>query len=157
MMLDKKMEPINWPKIALYIGLFLFLISFMLPAYVVSSKLFYGYQCAYIAPAIAASGNMEGGILAQILTRIHYSFLGLHNVLLPLNLLLFKKKIDSNYPWVMNLFILSVFNTILFFFYNHFVLSVANEELRVGYYVWVLSGIIIMTVQIWKKRMDRSD
>lgn len=85
MMLDKKMKTISWPKIAINIGLLLFLISFMLPANALSSKLFYGYQCAYISPAIAVSGDIEGGILAQILTRIHFFLLGLHNVLLPLS------------------------------------------------------------------------
>ena len=148
------MIPTTWPKIIAASGLLLFLISFLFPAYMVSRKIFYGYQCAYISPALAVSGDIEGGIATHLLTRFHFFLLGLHNGILPICLLMSNKIINGKHTWVLNLFVISTLNTILFFFYNHFMVSKTNEDLQIGYYLWVLSSIIILIHLIWQKRVE---
>jgi len=148
-------KPIAESKMIIIIGLILYLISFLLPAYSVNSKLFYGYECAYIAPAILISGDVDGGMAAQLLTRIHFFLLGLHNLILPLCLLLFRKIVAGNYAWVLTLFMFSSVNTILFFFYNNYMMSEMNENIEIGYYIWVLSGLMILISLVYQKRKNQ--
>jgi hypothetical protein len=131
-------------------GLFLYLVSFLMPAYSINYN-FYGYECAYIAFAITFGGDIDAGIITQVLTRAHFFLLGLHNVILLTCLLLSKKIIRGNYSWLLNVFIISALNTILFFFYNHYSAETMNEVLRIGYYVWVLSSLMILVPLIWQK------
>ncbi|MGF1671636.1 MAG: hypothetical protein ACFCU6_14415 [Balneolaceae bacterium] len=145
------MKPKSASSVIIIIGLILFLISFLLPAYSVNSKIFYGYECAYIAPVLAISGDLEGGFAIQLLTRAHFLLLGLHNVILLICLLLSKKIMSVNYSWVLNLFVISTLNTILFFFYVHYSDQTMNEVLRIGYYVWIISSLLVLVPLIWQK------
>jgi|GEM_PF-3622955 len=146
------MKPITGLKITITIGLGLFFASFLLPAYSLNSKIFYGYQCAYIAPGAAISGSLDGGIIAQFFTRVHYFFLGLHNVILLVGLLVTKKIVRGKYAWVLYFLFITTLNAIGFFFYNHFVDSVMKEVLHIGYYVWIVSSMLILISLIVQKR-----
>lgn len=130
-------------RLIIGIGLMLYLISFLLPAYSFNYN-FYGYECAYIAFGIALDGDIEGGFITQILTRFHFLLLGLHNVILVTCLFLSKNLVRENYKWLLYLLVFSTLNIILFFFYNHFSDETMKEVLRIGYYVWVLSTMIIL-------------
>jgi len=147
------MKPPTRPKILILTGLLLFLISFLLPAYSVNSKLFYGYQCAYIAPAVAISGSLDGGIIMKFLIRGHYVILGLHNVILPVYILLTEKYFGGKYNWVLYFLVITTMNTIGFFFYTHFNSS-RDDVLYIGYYVWVVSSVMILIPLMYQKQIQ---
>jgi len=121
-----------------------YLLSFFLPAYSERLNLL-GYECAYIAFAILfdANVNIDGGFFVQLLTKGHFLLLGLHNVIVPVCLLLCKKIAEGYYRWLANILAVSTLNTILFFFYNYFNEEIAGEELLAGYYLWVFSSVLI--------------
>lgn len=132
-----------------------YLLSFFLPAY--SERLnLYGYECAYIAFAILfdANVNIDGGFFVQLLTKGHFLLLGLHNVIVPVCLLLCKKIADGYYRWLANILAISTLNTILFFFYNYFNEEITGEELMAGYYFWIFSSVLIYVLLKWKLKSD---
>src|SRR6056297_21316 len=78
-----------------------YLLSFFLPAYSERLNLL-GYECAYIAFAILfdANVNIDGGLFLQLLRKAHFLLLGLHNVIVPVCLMLYKKITGGYYRWL---------------------------------------------------------
>jgi hypothetical protein len=138
----------NKLRVAIYTGLILFLISFLLPAY--STKYnFYGYECAYLVFGITIGGDIEAEFFIQFITRVHFLLLGLHNLILPLCVILLSKIIIGKYRWLLYLFVVSTLNAILFFFYNQFSAELSGEVLRAGYYAWAFSSLVILATIVW--------
>lgn len=150
-------KTVTSPRLIIGIGLILYLISFLLPAYSFNYNFFYGYECAYIVFGIALDGDIEGGFITQILTRSHFFLLGLHNLILVTCLFLSKNIVKKNYMWLSYLLVFSTLNIILFFFYNYFSDETMNEVLRSGYYVWVLSTMMILLHLNWQSTKWKVD
>lgn len=121
-------------------GFFLFLISMILPAFSEQYNV-YGYQTAVVALTAPFSTGWDANFLQQLFNRTHLLFLGLHNIILPATMFLFHKIRQGGYRWLAVLYLLSLLNTILFFFVNWF--SIDYEKLLIGYYVWVLAGLLV--------------
>jgi len=102
----------------------------ILPAY---SEQFnaYGFQTAIVALAGPFSAGWDSNIFHELFYRGHVLLLGLHNFILPATMLLFHKIKTGTYSWLAVLFLISILNTILFFFLNWF--SVDHEKLLIGY------------------------
>lgn len=139
----------NWiresgSKLLLTVFALVYLLSFFLPAYSTRLNLS-GYECAYIAFAVVFDANVgiDGGFLVQLLTKVHFLLLGLHNVIVPVCLMLYKKMTAGHFRWLINILAITIPNTIIFFFYNYFGEQIANEELLLGYYVWVCASVLI--------------
>jgi len=152
---QKKWMPKPGFRLLLTFSALIYLLSFFLPAY--SERLnLHGYECACIAFAILFDANVtiDGGFFAELLTKGHFLLLGLHNVIVPVCLLLFKKIADGYYRWLANILAISTLNTILFFFYNYLSEEFAGEELLAGYYIWVFSSVLIYVLLKWKMKSD---
>lgn len=133
----------------------IYVLSFFMPAY--SSRLnLSGYECAYIAIAFLFDANVDfkGGFFVQLLTKGHFLLLGLHNVIVPVCLLLYKKIAACHFRWVVNLLAISTLNTILFFFYNYFGEEMNGEELLAGYYFWIFASVLTYVLLKWKLKND---
>ncbi len=126
---------------ALFIsGFFLFLFSMILPAYSEQINA-YGFQAVIVALAGPFSAGWDSNIFHELFYRGHLLLLGLHNFILPATMFLFHKIKTGTYRWLALLFLISFLNTILFFFLNWF--SADHEKLLIGYYVWVLAGLLV--------------
>jgi len=144
----------NWiresgSKLLLTFSALIYLLSFFLPAYSTRLNLF-GYECAYIAFGLVFDANVDidGGFLFQLLTKGHFLLLGLHNVIVPVCLMLYKKIAAGHFRWLVNILAISILNTILFFFYNYFDEQM-GEVLLYGYYVWVFASLMILITLKW--------
>lgn len=144
----------NRKSIFFIIGLFIFLISFILPAF---SERFnvYGFQTALIAFALPFQEGFEENIISQFFYRLHILFLAVHNILLPVVVILSNKLLNGKYPGLVKWYLFSTLNTMAFFFVNFY--SVDYEVLLVGYYVWVAASVciaipLITVTKIWKVR-----
>jgi len=121
-------------------GFFLFLISMILPAFSEHSN-FYGFQTAIIALIAPFSSGWDSNVFFELFFRSHLLLLGLHNIILPVTMFMFHKIKSGSHRWLAILFLISLFNTVLFFFMNRF--SVDYEKLLIGYYVWVSASLCI--------------
>jgi len=135
-------------RLLLIPGLTIYAASFFFPAYSFTYN-FYGYECAYITFGITIGGDIEAGFFIQFITRVHFLLLGLHNLILPLCVILLSKIIIGKYRWLLYLFVVSTLNAILFFFYNQFSAELSGEVLRAGYYAWAFSSLVILATIVW--------
>jgi hypothetical protein len=155
---QKKWLRENGTGLLLILSAAIYLLSFFLLAY--SNRLnLSGYECAYIAFGIAFDLDVEidGGFIVQLLNRGHFLLLGLHNVIVPICLLLYKKIEAGNFRWLVNILFISLLNTILFFFYNYFSEQMDGEALLSGYYVWVFASVLIYVILNWKMKSTAID
>ena len=150
-------------KLLLIFFALIYLLSFFLPAYSAPTTLsgrvtLSGYECALIAFAVVfdASADIDGGFFVQIFTKGHFLLLGLHNVIVPACLMLYKKMAAGHFRWAVNILAISVLNVILFFFYNYFGGQNNYEALLSGYYVWAFASLMIYVIMFIKLDMNDS-
>ncbi|MFU8812558.1 MAG: hypothetical protein ACNA78_06290 [Balneolaceae bacterium] len=124
----------------------LFVASFSLPSFSLLSGniLFLGYECAYIAPAIALMNDPVADHWAvEIWIRFHYLLMGLHNVMLPAAGFLYSKIKAGRLRWLAWAVVISTGNALLFLPYNALSAESSLSSLLPGYYVWTASSLII--------------
>jgi len=138
----------NLKNILFIAGLVLFLISFILPAFSDRFNV-YGYQAAVMAFALPFQGGLFDDFFIQILYRIHFLLLAIHNILLPVVVFLSAGLLAGKRQWLIKLYLLTTLNVLAFYVVNLY--SPDYEVLLVGYYVWAVASVCVAVPFVYKQ------